>query len=90
MSTPLYAAKCFWPGVTERALARAAAVAATAAHAGYRGSLLFPEDELALCLFDAATRAAVRRTTERAGIPCERVMKSLWLPHPSQKEDTAP
>jgi hypothetical protein len=90
MSTPLYAAKCFWPGVTERALARAAAVAATAAHAGYRGSLLFPEDELALCLFDAATRAAVRRTTERAGIPCERVMNSVWLPHPSQKEDTAP
>jgi hypothetical protein len=76
--------------VTELALARAAAVAATAAHAGYRGSLLFPEDELALCLFDAATRAAVRRTTEPAGIPCERVMNSLWLPHPSQKEDTAP
>jgi hypothetical protein len=89
MSTPLYVAKCFWPGVTELVLARAAAVAATAAHAGYRGSLLFLEDELALCLFDAATRAAVRRTTERAGIPCERVMNSLWLPHPSQKDDTA-
>jgi hypothetical protein len=90
MRTPLYAAKCYWPGVTELALEQAAARAATEVDAGYVGSLLFPDDELALCLFDAPSRAAVRRTTERAAIPCERVMDSLWLPHPSQQEVTAP
>jgi hypothetical protein len=96
MSTPrtLYAAKCYWPGVTERTLEQAAARAAAEADAtsrtgsavGYFGSILFQDDELVLCLFDAPSRAAVRRTTERAAIPCERVMASLWLPHAREPE----
>ena len=84
----LYAAKCYWPGVTarqlEQASARAAAEAEAASRAGstiaYLGSIVFPDDELALCLFDAASRAVVRATTERAGMPCERLMYSHWLP----------
>jgi Protein of unknown function (DUF4242) len=90
MSTPLYAAKCDWPGVTALTFERAAARAATEVDAGYVGSLLFPDDELALCLFDAPSRAAVRHATERAAIPCERVMDSFWLPHPSEQEVIAP
>ena len=82
----IYAAKCYWPGVTEQELRRAVAraVAETTASradvAVYLGSILFQHDELVLCLFDAASRAVVRRTAERAGIPCERVMDSRWLP----------
>jgi hypothetical protein len=84
----LYAAKCYWPGVTERALERAASRAAAqggarsplAGPVRYLGSILFQDDELVLCLFDAASRDAVQRTTQRAGIPCDRVMASRWLP----------
>jgi hypothetical protein len=74
----LYAAKCYWPDVTQAELERAAAHAATDTDGGYLGSLLFPGDKLVLCLFDA-TRAAVQSASDRAGIPCERVMESLWL-----------
>jgi hypothetical protein len=82
----LYAAKCYWPGVDEHELER---VIAQAGRAGYRrgpdaqvtylGALLFPDDELVLCLFDGPSRAAVKKASNRAGIPCERVMDSVWL-----------
>lgn len=81
----LYAAKCYWPGVSRSDLEQ---VAERAAEAGlepgqrdvvYRGSLLFGDDDLVLCLFEAPSRAAVKGASERAGIPCERVMDSVWL-----------
>jgi hypothetical protein len=87
-STNLYAAKCYWPGVTEGQVQQAAACAAAEAASGtasaidYLGAILFPDDELVLCLFNAPTPPVVRRTAERAGIPCDRVMNSRWLPHP--------
>lgn len=84
-ATRFFAAKCYWPGVTEQSLQ----LAARRAGARCLGSILFRDDELALCLFDAASSAAVRRTAEMAGIPCERVMDALWLPNPHQ-EVTAP
>jgi hypothetical protein len=86
----LYAAKCYWPGITEEELERAAAsatreaerVSQTGKPTVYLGLLLFPHDELVLCLFAAASRAAIRQTTEHAGIPCERLMQTLWTPNP--------
>jgi hypothetical protein len=83
----LYTAKCYWPGVTADELEQAGERAfQTTAHARrhessptYVGSILFPGDDLVLCLFDATSHAAVKRASERAGIPCERVMDTLWL-----------
>jgi hypothetical protein len=82
----LYAAKCYWPGVDEGKLERVAARAVRTdgargwgSDAAYVGSLLFAGDDLVLCLFEAPSRAAVRRASARAGIPCERVMDSVWL-----------
>jgi hypothetical protein len=75
----LYAAKCYWPGVTPYELERAAHVAATQGD-GYVGSLLFRADGLVLCFFHGTSPAAVRRAAEQAGMPCERVMASQWLP----------
>jgi hypothetical protein len=94
----LYAAKCYWPGVTERQLEQAAARAAAQAEAAslagpaiaYLGSILFEDDELVLCLFDAPSRAAVRTTTECADIPCERVMHTHWLPHSEHRKPPTP
>ena len=60
----LYAAKCYWPGVTQSELQQAAAAARheAARFCGegkpirYLGSLLFPADDLVLCIFDSPER----------------------------------
>ena len=81
----LYAAKCYWPGVTQADLGQ---VAGRAARAGldtgtgtvtYLGSLLFADDDLVLCLFRGPSRAAVIQASDQLGIPSERVMDSAWL-----------
>lgn len=81
----LYTAKCYWPGVTALELAEASERAAevhlarSRSRATYLGSVLFPGDDLVLCLFEADSRAAVKRASDEAGIPCERVMDTLWI-----------
>ena len=83
--TMLVAAKCYWPGVTEadlETIARRAAPtgpASTREPVAYLGSLLFTDDELVLCFFDGPSRRAVKRASDRAGIPSERLMESIWL-----------
>jgi len=81
----LYAAKCYWPGVTQADLEQVAERAAQAGlrtgHAGaaYLGSLLFAADDLVLCLFQGPSRAVVIQASDRLGIPRERLMDSAWL-----------
>jgi hypothetical protein len=81
----LYAAKCYWPEVSESELERVADRAAhvtsavQARDATFLGSLLFEADDLVLCLFHGSSRAAVKRASDQLGIPCERVMDSVWL-----------
>jgi hypothetical protein len=81
----LYAAKCYWPGVSETDLDEVASRAARAGNrsndqsVSYLGSLLFSADDLVLCLFEGPSRAAVTHVSERLGIPCERLMDSVWL-----------
>jgi hypothetical protein len=81
----LYAAKCYWPGVTESDLEQVGERAATAGlgpgreGVAYLGSLLFAADDLVLCLFQGPSRAAVIQASDRLGIPSERLMDSAWL-----------
>jgi hypothetical protein len=91
----IFTAKCYWPGITPEELALAAARATREAESAtrggsalvYLGSILFPDDELVLCLFDGPSPAAVKNANERAGIPCERIMRSIWLaPDPAADE----
>jgi hypothetical protein len=72
----LYTAKCYWPGATEAEL-RASLLSAET-----RGALYLPGDELVLCLFEGPSTGAVRQATERALLPCERVIPSVWLVAP--------
>jgi hypothetical protein len=81
----LYTAKCYWPGITADGFDRVASTRLAGPGSGstvYRGAILFPEDDLVLCLFDAPSRAAVKETAERVGVPCERIIDSVWLPAP--------
>ena len=81
----LYAAKCYWPGVTESDLEQVAERAAGASLAPgtgtviYLGALLFAADDLALCLFQGPSRAAVIQASDQLGIPLERLMDSTWF-----------
>jgi hypothetical protein len=81
----LYAAKCFWPGATEDVVRHAATRADTAAtapqQATFQGALYLPGDELVLCLFESSSPAFVKRASEDAGMPCERVIETIWV-HP--------
>jgi hypothetical protein len=92
-----YAAKCYWPGVSEQDLERAVLRTAPGDAASSEGDtviplgfMFFPNDALVLCLFEAASRAAVMAETVRAGLPCDRVMELVWLtPRRSAIELTA-
>lgn len=78
----LYTAKCFWPGAGESEIRLAAARASRDAvqhHAGFRGALYLPADELVLCLFEATSPSSVKRESQSAGLPCERVMETVWI-----------
>ena len=80
----LYAAKCYWPGVTQADLEQVAERAKAGPSAGsssvsYLGSLLFATDDMVLCLFQGPAPAAVVRASERLGIPSERLMDAAWL-----------
>ena len=81
----LYAAKCYWPGVTQADVERIEARASDArlgtgrSSVKYLGSLLFAADDLVLCFFHGASRAGVMQASSRLGIPCERLMVAAWL-----------
>jgi len=78
----LYTAKCFWPGAGEDEIRLAASRASRQAvqhHAGFRGALYLPADELVLCLFEATSPSAVKSESESAGMPCERVIETVWI-----------
>jgi hypothetical protein len=79
----LYTAKCFWPGVTEDELrlaaARAGGETGLRPQTTFRGALFLPGDELVLCLFESPSRSSVKSASELAGMPCERVIETVWV-----------
>jgi hypothetical protein len=82
----LFTAKCYWPGLDDDQLEHATArLGRGASRRGvtYLGSVVFAEDELVLCLFEAPSRAAVKQASERAGLPCERVIDTTWIASPN-------
>lgn len=79
----LYAAKCYWPGVSPDQFEREAAPRLKQGGVedpAYLGSLVFGGDALVLCLYKSSSSEAVIAAATRARIPCERVMALDWLP----------
>lgn len=78
----LYAAKCYWPGVTENDLWKVADRAYqqnTEDRPAFRGLLYLQGDETALSLFEANSAASVKQASESVGMPCERVIATVWV-----------
>ena len=88
----LYTAKCFWPGVTEAELRLAADRAGSwpDKQAVFQSALYLPSDELVLCLFESSSRALVKRASEAAGMPCERVIETVWIAPKSNRNRSNP
>jgi hypothetical protein len=80
-------AECFWPGVTAEKVAAAGERVRQAAHAispddgfaRYLGSILVPGDEIALCLFEAASIDLAAEVNRQAAIPSERILEIVRL-----------
>jgi len=90
----LYTAKCFWPGVTEvelrLAVDRASSRPESLTQAVFRSALYLPSDELVLCLFESSSRASVKHASEAAGMPCERVIETVWIAPESNRNQSNP
>jgi hypothetical protein len=82
--TQAYLVECFWPGVSEGRVARAVRQLAATGAAGdvvvWVDSILVPDDEIVLCLFEARSAEAVRASADRAGLPAERIVACIQVP----------
>jgi hypothetical protein len=80
-------AECFWPGVTAQQVEaagervrQAAQMSSSDGHlARYLGSILVPTDEIAFCLFEAASPAAASELNGLAALPSERILEIVRL-----------
>lgn len=86
-------AECFLPGLKrttlelldERARQSAEELAAEGEPVRYLGSVLFPGDEVVFFEFEGASEEVVRRASERAELPFERIVESVHVkPRPAE------
>ena len=91
-----YLAECLWPGVTEAELAAldtrareaADATAGTNEDVRFLGSMLMPEDEVVFFLFSGPSADAVQALAVTAEIPFERIVESVRVAGPTEREGT--
>jgi uncharacterized protein DUF4242 len=74
-----YLVECYWPGVDGGDVAAALARAASETEIRFVDSILVPEDEIVLCVFEGPSAAAVSDASRRSGLPSERVTRSVQI-----------
>jgi hypothetical protein len=74
-----YLVECYWPGVDTDAVHAALARAGAERDVHCVESILVPEDEIVLCVFEGPSAAAVRDASLRSGLPSERVTPSIRI-----------
>jgi hypothetical protein len=82
-----FIAECFWPDMSEAKVRAAGTRVRRAAHAAsrdgadvhYLGAILIPADEVAFCLFEGSSAELVRKVSQRAEIPFERILETVRL-----------
>ena len=72
-----YLVECYWPGVDRNKVA-VAALGGSGRKTTFLGAILVPTDETVFCLFEGG-KADVRAVCEKAGVPFERVLETLWI-----------
>jgi len=77
VATGTYLVECFWPGVTEAALVSAVEHAAGDRSATCLEVILVPDDDIVLCLFEAASEDAVAGARRRAGLGPDGAVKAV-------------
>jgi hypothetical protein len=91
--TQAYLVECFWPGVSEGRVAQAvrqlAAVDIGRDADTWVDSILIPDDEIVLCVFEGRSVEAVRASTQRAGLPAERIVTCVQVPTLIRREEHA-
>jgi hypothetical protein len=73
-----YLVECYWPGVTEDSVA-ALTRSQAEGDVAWLESILVPEDEIVLCLFDGPSAEAVGCSSRRSGLPFERITRSVLI-----------
>jgi hypothetical protein len=81
-----YLVECYWPGVAARDVESALARSTREPDVGFVASILVPEDEIVLCIFEGPSADAVQEASRRAGLPSERVTRSIQLRPPKEDE----
>jgi hypothetical protein len=79
-----YFVECYWPGVDEQLLMRAAERLARTQSGcptgvSWLGSILIPEDEIVFHLANGLSAYAVRASAQRASVPTERIVKCVHV-----------
>jgi Nickel responsive protein SCO4226-like len=89
--TQAYLVECFWPGVSEGRVAKAVrqleAVDTGEDGVTWVDSILVPDDEIVLCVFEGRSMEAVRASADRAGLPAERIVACVQVPTLIQREE---
>lgn len=80
--TQAYLVECFWPGVSEDRVARAVRRLSWQDDDAvtWVESILVPDDEIVLCIFEGGSVSAVRASASRAGLPAERIVSCVQVP----------
>jgi uncharacterized protein DUF4242 len=79
-----YLVECYWPGVEADVVQAALARARAEGEVQCVDSILVPEDEIVLCVFEGPSADAVRDASLRSGFPSERVTPSIQLQVPGK------
>lgn len=86
MVNDTYLVECYWPGVAAGDVAAALARATREVEVHCLDSILVPEDEIVLCIFEGPSAEAVRDASRRSGLPSERVTRSIQVLPPKEEK----
>lgn len=81
-----YLVECYWPGVDPDAVQAAIARSGAEEDVQCVDSILIPEDEIVLCVFEGPSADAVRDASLRSGLPSERVTRSVHIQLPKETD----
>jgi hypothetical protein len=78
--TQTFFVECYWPGVSEHDVASAVERLPNEESVSLLESILVPDDEIVLCVFEGPSAEAVRASACSCGLPAERIVDCVQLP----------